>query len=264
MDTVRIMEDLKNDITKSNKKLEQLLQIYTQWSAVNVQYNRSYSNQTHSNYFKIFGICRLLNIKNIYDIGCGTTGLCHAFLLHHFPLSHNSDKNVSYVGIDCLTCEELDFELMNKAFSNGWENRIKFEKNTYPCYIENKNNNIALKIGSSDDRKSLTKIAESFSRDFERIIIEIPSEEGSTRNRKSDFINNSALYIECLSESLPNFIQYEIDDYYGVRKRKYIFFTKFQKDIDFLNSIKYNWIDEQFSVESIFISKYDGMYDTFA
>jgi len=258
MDIVRIMDDLKNDITKGNKKWEQLLEIYTQWSAVHVQYNGCYSNNTHSNYFKIFGICRLLNIKNIYDIGCGTTGLCHAFLLHHFPLSQ-------YTGIDCCACEELDFELMNKAFSNGWGNRIKFEQNEYPCHIANKKNNIALKIGSDTaDSRTLTKIAEAFSRDFERIIIEISGDDNSPiRNRKNDFVNSSVLQIECLSESLPSFIRYDIDDYHGVTKRKYIFFTKFQKDIDFLNSINYNWIDEQFSVESIYISKYDGMYDTF-
>jgi hypothetical protein len=258
MDIVRIMEDLKNDITKGNKNLEQLLEIYTQWSSVHVRYNGTYLNRNHSNYFKIFGICRLLNIKNIYDIGCGTTGLCHAFLLHHIPLSH-------YVGIDCLACEELDFELMNKAFSNGWGNRIRFEQNTYPCHIANKKNNIALKIGSAyTDSKTLTKMAEAFSKDFERIIIEIPSDDNAPiRNRKSDFMHNSVLQRECLSESLPNFKWYDIEEMCGASKRKYVFLTKFQKDIDFLNSIKYNWIDEQFSVESVFISKYDGMYDTF-
>ena len=207
MDIVRIMEDLKNDITKGDKKLDRLLEIYTQWNSVHVQYNRAYSNHTHSNYFKIFGICRLLNIKNIYDIGCGTTGLSHAFLLHHFPLSRNSDKNVSYIGIDCNACDELDFEFMNEIFSNGWGNRIKFEKNTYPCNITNKNNNIALKIGSDNgNRQFLGKMAEAFSKDFERVIIEITGDD-----------NHSVLY---LSESLPYFIRYDIEDIYG---RKYIF-----------------------------------------
>ena len=122
-----------------------------------------------------------------------------------------------------------------------------------------------MKIGSNNpDGKTLTKIAEAFSKDFERIIIEIPADDNAPiRNRKSDFIYNSILQRECLTESLPNFKWYDIEDICGVNKRKYVFLTKFQKDIDFLNSIKYNWIDEQFSVESIYISKYDGMYDTF-
>jgi hypothetical protein len=243
MDVRNIMENLKNDITKGNKRLEQLLEIYAKWSAVDAQHGY-YSSYTHSNYFKFFGIARLLNVKHIYDIGCGTRGLTHAFLMHHFPSSDNPDNNVSYHGIDCQGCESLDFDFFNKVFADGWNYNITFEQNEYPCRIVNRHNNIALKIGSGNGgRKAMTKMAEAYSNDFERVIIEVVGDEA-----------------DIFSDEMNGFERLDFGDPYG---RKYVFFTKYRKDINFLSSIKYDWMNDLFSIESVFMPQYDGMYETF-
>jgi hypothetical protein len=116
-------------------------------------------------YARVFGLCRLLEIENIYDIGCGING--QAVLLANLP-------DVFYTGIDVLDLKEILSTSACRLFKDRCGERIKFQQGYYPFEIISAGNNIAVCLGWSplllehDDREEFCRTIE---RDFERVLL---------------------------------------------------------------------------------------------
>jgi hypothetical protein len=160
-------------------------------------------------YARFFGLCRLLKITDIYDIGCGQTD--QAFYLASYP-------DMFYTGIDCGP----DYTHINKLFAKNCGERIKFRYARYPFPINPVSKNIA--IAHYSKNKSMY---EAFTKDFERIIIDIDMKK-----------------VGSLKKSLSDFKLYKITAY----ANPIVFGTKFPKEIDLLKAINYNFYDDRFAV----------------
>jgi len=135
--------------------------------------------QTFFRYSRIFDLCRVLGIANIYDIGCQT--LNQAFLLIRY-------SNLNYTGIDGGTFYLNDYRLTDRdekdfyypttnqappAFCGG---RIRFMKGYYPCEINAAPNNIACACASITelgDEESINKTAAALAKDFDRVLFNV-------------------------------------------------------------------------------------------
>jgi SAM-dependent methyltransferase len=179
-------------------------------------------------YARIFSLCELLEIANLYDIGC-SNGNQAAILADY--------SDMFYTGIDCDN--RIDFTHINKLYG---KERITFQKGLYPFAITPAENNIAISCYSLGtmwtDEKSIKNITEALSRDFERIIMNIS-------NYKIN-IWEAGLKVFQLQELSYN--------------HQLIFGTKFEKDISILEKIGYDYLDGWFTLGldcSEFFRKYE-------
>ena len=113
-------------------------------------------------YACIFDLCGFLEIKNLYDIGCGYGS--QARLLTWYP-------ELNYTGID-LSVSESTKVLYTEIFGS----RFKLQEAEYPYLIMSPENNIAVSVCSMTNGEDKERIAIALSRDFERIIISIDDE----------------------------------------------------------------------------------------
>ena len=177
----------------------------------------------YDNYARVFGLCRILGLTNLYDIGCGNR--LQAFFLH-------GHKNMFYTGID----KGIDFTRLNEfldtqLFPND-KGRIKFRTGTYPFEITPAKNNAAIllySLGMIPDEQSIKNIAAALSGDFERVLMNIRSE-----------------YFSIWEAELSDFTQYKIGD----AENPFVFCTKFPEDISKLNDMGYNCFDSKFTIGS--------------
>jgi hypothetical protein len=182
-----------------------------------------------SKYAQIFGLCRLLGVANIYDIGCGANG--QAFLLENY-------SDMFYTGIDCD--ENIDFAYINKLFAEAYNERIKFQKVNYPFVMTPQSNNIALCCSSLFPSKNIT---EALSRDFERVFISFLYKS----NEDND---------ECFKmweNELSNFKLCKMGYYCvgGWQSSYLIFGTRFPKEISMLDLMEYDFNDDRFILEYV-------------
>lgn len=140
---------------------------------------REFHNVIHR-YRKIFDLCRVLGITNIYDIGCCTIN-------QSFLLAHHS--RINYTGIDdgfiLNDWRTSDLETNNyyrllapespPPFCNG---RIRFVKGCYPdASFEVKPNNIAIgsySLTMCEGKECIEKTVSALTHDFERILFNLP------------------------------------------------------------------------------------------
>jgi len=109
-----------DNFTKLEEKLKKsILETGDEWALDGyVKLKSARKQQLYYDYLKIFGLCRALEITNLYDIGCGQS---HQALL----LSNFSD--IYYTGID----NNYDFKDLNRLFAELNTN-IKFQQAEYP------------------------------------------------------------------------------------------------------------------------------------
>lgn len=168
-------------------------------------------------YSQIFGLCKVLGIKHIYDIG--GRNWQPAFLLIDFP-------NIYYTGIDC---HDIDYDYLNRLFAE-YKN-IKFQYAYYPFDITPTSNNIAVShyaIGTIlVDEEKIKNTTAALSKDFERILINIRQEN-----------------LNIWETGLADFKLCMIDCSY----MPLVFGTKFPEEIEKLKKIGYNYSDDRFSI----------------
>lgn len=175
-------------------------------------------------YAHIFSFCRALGVTNLYDIGCGHQ--LQASLLIHAP-------DIYYTGIDDRFISFFeDFEpnpdYLNQLFESFLDSdRIRFIMDEYPCKLSVRENNIAAAIGSLRYEPA---VAKALSRDFERILIDLPSQEFDAGGLSAKDIANSDIniwknpfekYYSLWKSAMPEYKFYKIGGHLN-----YIFGTK--------------------------------------
>jgi hypothetical protein len=190
-----------------------------------------------TSYARKFGLCRLLGINNIYDIGCG----------NHYQAYMLMSMDIYYTGIDYS--DKIDFEEMNRAFA-GLGNKKKFINEMYPCDVAPPPNNAAIASGWNYNRGgegALKRFAKAVSKDFERIITNVTVDGMDAED-----------FITFWETSLPGYKVYKIGCDRLMYKAGYescIFATRFQKDIDITESVGYEYADERFTVGSMYLEE---------
>jgi len=209
-----IMENLKSEVFE--KRDEALLDVYSTMYM-------SKCFPIFDYYSRIFGICKLLKIIHLYDIGCRTIGA--AFLLKDY-------NSVTYTGIDCHK-PYIDFNNahMLNLLKEIYGERIKFQEGEYPFAVTPAESNVAIScyaIGfgkPNENEKAIKNTAAALSRDFERIIINVTRE-----------------YFETWKRDLMDFEIYKIGE---TSSTIFIFGTKFSEDVVKLKH-QYKFIDNEF------------------
>lgn len=131
-------------------------------------------------YSKIFTLCTSLGITNIYDIGCGQQ--MQGLMMMYAP-------EMTYTGIDMEIFHDWATQFdANPGYINDRlaqfqggqysKDRIFYIKQSYPCELTVERNNIAVMLGCflgiEKDQRAMNVMTEALSRDFERIVKEIP------------------------------------------------------------------------------------------
>lgn len=140
-----------------------------------------FKRSKNARYRRIFDLCRMLGITNIYDIG--PEAINQSFQL----VSHT---NISYTGIgttfDLIDWREKDREAgyysrpyVRKAPPSLAGGRIRFMKGWYPDVSLNiRENNIAVascSLTMCKGAETIAKTTAALARDFERILVNPPS-----------------------------------------------------------------------------------------
>ncbi len=186
-----------------------------------LHHKESSYHQKYEKYSRIFDLCRVLGITNVYDIGCETIN--QSFLLA-------TSTNMSYTGMDSFFalndwCEE------DEQNNNYWhcyveeappplcEGRIRFIKGRYPdTGFDVKPNHIAVascSLTMCRGADSINRAAAALVRDFDRILMNFPRK----KFRAEDY--------ECWKNA--DWSGYEIHpiDYSG-----FIYATRYEADIE--------------------------------
>jgi len=146
-------------------------------------YKNDFYHQKYEIYSRIFDLCRVLGITNVYDIGCETIN--QAFLLA-------AHTNISYTGMDSVF-NLNDWREEDEQSNNYWycyteeapspfcDGRIRFVKGYYPDTVfDVKPNHIAVASCSLTmcmGAESIIRVASALVRDFDRILINFPYSE---------------------------------------------------------------------------------------
>lgn len=152
-------------------------------------YKKDSYYQKNAIYCRIFDLCRVLGITNVYDIGCETIN--QSFLLA-------AHTNISYTGMDSIFILN-DWRQEDEQSNNYWycyteetpaqfcDGRIRFVKGTYPDKVfDVKPNHIAVascSLTMCRGAKCINRVVSALVRDFNRILINFPYSEG----RKEDY-----------------------------------------------------------------------------
>ena len=172
-------------------------------------------------YSRIFGLCKTLGIKNIYDIG--GRNWQPAFLLIDFP-------DIYYTGYDC---HDIDYGYLNGLFAE-YKN-IKFQYAYYPFDIAPAGNNIAVShyaMGTLlTEEEQINNATAALTKDFERILINIR-------------YKNLAVW----ESGLTAFKLYTLDRKGDAKSVPLVFGTKFPGEIEELERIGYNYSDDRFAI----------------
>lgn len=203
-------------------------------------------------YSRVFSLCHALEVNNLYDIGCGSQ--LQALLLIYAP-------KMNYTGIDPYIFQDYpdnffpDPSYINELFESftiPGNNRIEYIKETYPCDLTVAANNIAITLSTpvgrsvADERRK--NITAAISRDFERIVFDVPFQEYNLTgmNIKDIIYNEVEVWTNpfekyyCLwKNAVPEF------EFYKIGERNYIFGTKVSDDIEKLKK-HYTFVDNQF------------------
>ena len=187
------------------------------------------------NYSRVFSFCRSLGVANLYDIGCGNQ--LQAFLLMEAP-------EMNYTGIDGdIFCHYPDNFMADPDYINGLfeeftgSGRIRYVKERYPCDLAVAENNIALFLycffGIDSDGKKWKNAAAALSRDFERVLFNLPfMEYNLTGMDARDIIYNEVevwtnpfeKYYDMWKNAMPDF------EFYRIGEPNFVFGTKFPED----------------------------------
>jgi len=197
-------------------------------------------------YARIFGLCRLLGVTNLYDIGCG--GVWQALFLANYP-------DVFYTGIDYFG---NDNTYANESFAKSFGKRINFQYAHYafllnlpPSYPSN---NLGIALGwLTGCIRCEQKTAFAFSKDFERIIIDIQDRdfkdwEAKLAESEPFQFNDGVSYWEIERTSFKLYKICDAEEEYG---KPLVFGTKFPEEIDMLKKIKYDFNDDKFAIPYI-------------
>ncbi|MBR3997140.1 MAG: hypothetical protein IKI93_02210 [Clostridia bacterium] len=131
-------------------------------------------------YSKIFSLCAALGINNIYDIGCGQQ--MQGLMMMYAP-------EMTYTGIDMEIFHDwatqfdaapgyINDRLAQFQSGQYSKDQIFYIKQSYPCELTVERNNVAVMLGCflgiEEDQRAMNAMTEALSRDFERIVKEIP------------------------------------------------------------------------------------------
>ncbi len=195
-------------------------------------------------YSKIFDLCRVLGVTNLYDIGCD-------FINQSFILCDYS--NFCYTGIDNwgfklndyrkqdYKNENIYFPYTNETPLPFCGGRIRFVKAEYPFKIDAPAGNIAIScysLTNTTDPDEIYAISEAFARDFERVLF-------NTYQDSVEIWKNSVC--KCF-------------DFYPIGHNRFVFGTKIPEDIIRLKEI-YPFSDAKFSTGIDNYMEYDNMND---
>ncbi len=133
-------------------------------------------------YSYIFDLCRVLGVKNLYDIGCQTVNQSFLLANPYTQMSYTGITNGSFDVLDFLPSdvEENRYDILTTKqtplpLCNG---RIRFIKGHYPNFpLEVLPNNIAIASHSFPMCPTEERVAQTVAalvRDFERILFDIP------------------------------------------------------------------------------------------
>ena len=212
-------------------------------------------------YERIFALCQALGVTNLYDIGCGQQ-LQASMLVY--------DSEIHYTGIDLAIFQDYydeffaEPEYVNKLFEEFvGSDRIKFIKGKYPCELEVSENNMAISlcVNAVDE-----VIAESYSKNFERVVFNIFCKKFNSKIPDmdlKDIINNEVEVWLNTFEETYNFWKKAMPDYEfyrigNVPPWNYLFATKIPEDKEKLAE-GYTIIDDQILTGIIDKNWYDGL-----
>lgn len=170
-------------------------------------------------YVKAFGLCYMLGIPNLYDIGCACGYQAH--LAHPYK--------VTYTGIDRRECA-------CKRDRESWGKKYLFINEKYPYNIKVKEGNIAIifcSLGAIMDDKERMETSAALCRDFERVVMSIyPDNLDLWKNDLKDF--KLRLLGKFYTSGIP-----------------VLFGTKFEDDLEIINEDNYDWNDYKFAIDSL-------------
>ncbi|MBR5313277.1 MAG: hypothetical protein IKU40_10395 [Clostridia bacterium] len=193
-------------------------------------------------YSKIFSFCATLGISNIYDIGCGQ---------QMQGLMMMSVHNMTYTGIDHQIFHEwaTQFdaapEYINYRIAQlqDGSDRIFYIKQSYPCELMIERNNIAVMLGCflniEEDQCRMNQMSKALSRDFERIVKEIPLKKRDVKLIKSTPVRDIAngkvdIMVDIFAERLAMWKRAMPEFTFFTLGNGYIFGTKNEQDIQIL------------------------------
>jgi len=211
------------NIILDNSDIEHLLPLYTKIVDCNWKYRQ------------IFGLCLILGLSDIFDIGCGDQ--CQVGYITPY-------KGITYTGIDY----NINTDLYNEIYKK-YNPYIHFIKAKYPCDLITSNNSIAIYVGCfSKDSK---KVAQALSENFERVYVQVHGDE--LELWESIFAAYKISIIDT----------YSINNYFTGRELdKYVFLliTKFVDDIEYLKEINYDAHNDKFHIGSWYFQDYLGRF----
>ncbi len=173
----------------SAAELENLDENMTRWY---VRLKRFNMTNTFYHYSRVYDLCRVLGVANVYDLGCCT--LNQGLMLTRY-------SNLRYVGIEGYrfylndyrisdfynrigVSENPAFRPMNfyyptvdtapPAFCDG---RISYIKAEYPCELHPPVNSMGVSMRSLlflDSREKIEKAVHAMTTDFDRIVFDVP------------------------------------------------------------------------------------------
>ena len=217
-------------------------------------------------YERIFALCYALGVTNLYDIGCGNQ--MQAFMLAY-------DPDIHYTGIDNTIFQDFydeffaDPEYVNKLFEEFvGSDRIKYIKERYPCELEISENNIGISLFVGMDRTfdDVEKIAEFYSRDFERVVFNVFTKKLNSKIPEMDIkdivYNDVDVWTNTFEETY-SFWKKVMPDYEFYRLSNstlwhFIFATKIPEDKEKLAK-RYTVIDDQILTGVFDTTWYDGL-----
>lgn len=211
-------DKIRNNI-QDNNNLEYLMPLYTHMLDRNWKYKQ------------IFGLCMILGITDIYDIGCGDQ--CQVGYITQY-------QGISYTGID----DAINTDFYNELYKD-YNSNICFIKSKYPCDITPAKNSIAICVGWIS--KESQKIAQALTENFDRVYVQIPMNE--LELWKNIFTDYKSLVIDL----------YTITNYFtGKELGGYVFvlFTKYIDDIEYMKTINYDVHNDKFHIGSWYLQDY--------
>lgn len=139
--------------------------------------------RVHEKYTNFFNFCRVIGVKNIYDIGCQTVNQSYILATPYTTMTYTGIQRNAFFLIDYLPNdyedEYTDVMVTYDTPAPLYDGRIKYVKGSFPSVpFDVQPNNIAIASCSLTMLKTEADIFEAFEalkEKFERFVITVPN-----------------------------------------------------------------------------------------
>lgn len=164
-----------------------------------VRMKRMHLSTNFYRYSRIYDLCYVLGINNIYDIGCECIN--QGLMLIRY-------SNLHYCGIECSKFWLNDYRILDRTEKNFYypvtdqtpppfcDGRIRYIKAKYPCELKIEPNNIGVALSSfcPEGEKEVNELVNAFVNDFDRILVNISSYENNIEYWRNADWKNMKIY----------------------------------------------------------------------